>query len=30
VPAVVVRGLQLAGDGTAQELVIEPELDLFR
>jgi coenzyme F420-0:L-glutamate ligase/coenzyme F420-1:gamma-L-glutamate ligase len=30
VPVVVVRGLQLAGDGTAQELVIEPELDLFR
>jgi coenzyme F420-0:L-glutamate ligase/coenzyme F420-1:gamma-L-glutamate ligase len=30
VPAVIVRGLQLAGDGTAQELVIEPELDLFR
>jgi coenzyme F420-0:L-glutamate ligase/coenzyme F420-1:gamma-L-glutamate ligase len=30
VPVVVVRGLRLAGDGTAQELVIEPELDLFR
>jgi coenzyme F420-0:L-glutamate ligase / coenzyme F420-1:gamma-L-glutamate ligase len=29
VPAVVVRGLTLGGDGTAQELVIEPELDLF-
>ncbi len=29
VPAVVVRGLQLAGDGTAQELLIERELDLF-
>jgi coenzyme F420-0:L-glutamate ligase/coenzyme F420-1:gamma-L-glutamate ligase len=29
VPAVVVRGLQLEGDGTAQEIVIEPELDLF-
>jgi coenzyme F420-0:L-glutamate ligase/coenzyme F420-1:gamma-L-glutamate ligase len=29
VPVVVVRGLQLDGDGTAQELVIEPELDLF-
>jgi coenzyme F420-0:L-glutamate ligase / coenzyme F420-1:gamma-L-glutamate ligase len=29
VPAVVVRGLQLAGDGTAREIVIEPELDLF-
>ena len=30
VPAVVVRGLQLEGDGTAQEIVIEHELDLFR
>jgi coenzyme F420-0:L-glutamate ligase/coenzyme F420-1:gamma-L-glutamate ligase len=30
VPVVIVRGLQLDGDGTAQELVIEPELDLFR
>jgi coenzyme F420-0:L-glutamate ligase/coenzyme F420-1:gamma-L-glutamate ligase len=30
VPVVVVRGLRLTGDGTAQELVIEPELDLFR
>jgi coenzyme F420-0:L-glutamate ligase/coenzyme F420-1:gamma-L-glutamate ligase len=30
VPVVVVRGLSLAGEGTAQELVIEPELDLFR
>ncbi len=29
VPAVVVRGLRLDGDGTARELVIEPELDLF-
>ena len=29
VPAVVVRGLRLDGDGTAQEIVIEPELDLF-
>jgi coenzyme F420-0:L-glutamate ligase / coenzyme F420-1:gamma-L-glutamate ligase len=29
VPAVVVRGLSLAGDGTAQEIVIEWELDLF-
>jgi coenzyme F420-0:L-glutamate ligase/coenzyme F420-1:gamma-L-glutamate ligase len=29
VPAVIVRGLALRGDGTAQELVIEPELDLF-
>ncbi len=31
VPVVIVRGLQLSGPpGTAQELVIEPELDLFR
>jgi coenzyme F420-0:L-glutamate ligase / coenzyme F420-1:gamma-L-glutamate ligase len=30
VPVVVVRGLRTDGDGTAQELVIEPELDLFR
>jgi F420-0:gamma-glutamyl ligase len=29
VPAVVVRGLTLEGDGTAREIVIEPELDLF-
>ena len=29
VPAVVVRGLRLAGDGSASEIVIEPELDLF-
>ena len=29
VPAVIVRGLQLEGDGTAREIVIEPELDLF-
>ncbi|MGZ4291896.1 MAG: coenzyme F420-0:L-glutamate ligase [Gaiellaceae bacterium] len=29
IPAVVVRGLRLEGDGTARELVIEPELDLF-
>jgi coenzyme F420-0:L-glutamate ligase/coenzyme F420-1:gamma-L-glutamate ligase len=29
VPAVVVRGLRLEGDGSAQEIVIEPELDLF-
>jgi coenzyme F420-0:L-glutamate ligase / coenzyme F420-1:gamma-L-glutamate ligase len=29
VPAVVVRGLRLAGDGSAKEIVIEPELDLF-
>src|SRR5215210_7574001 len=30
VPVVVVRGLEPAGDGTARELVIEPERDLFR
>jgi coenzyme F420-0:L-glutamate ligase / coenzyme F420-1:gamma-L-glutamate ligase len=30
VPIVLVRGLGIEGDGTAQELVIEPELDLFR
>jgi coenzyme F420-0:L-glutamate ligase/coenzyme F420-1:gamma-L-glutamate ligase len=29
VPAVVVRGLGLDGDGTAQEILIEAELDLF-
>jgi coenzyme F420-0:L-glutamate ligase/coenzyme F420-1:gamma-L-glutamate ligase len=29
VPAVVVRGLRLAGDGSAREIVIERELDLF-
>lgn len=29
VPVVVVRGLQPEGDGTAREIVIEPELDLF-
>jgi coenzyme F420-0:L-glutamate ligase / coenzyme F420-1:gamma-L-glutamate ligase len=29
VPAVVVRGLRLEGDGRAKEIVIEPELDLF-
>jgi coenzyme F420-0:L-glutamate ligase/coenzyme F420-1:gamma-L-glutamate ligase len=30
VPVVIVRGLELSGDGTAQELLIDPELDLFR
>jgi coenzyme F420-0:L-glutamate ligase/coenzyme F420-1:gamma-L-glutamate ligase len=30
VPVVIVRGLELRGDGTAQEIVIEAELDLFR
>ena len=29
VPAVIVRGLTLQGDGTGQDIVIEPELDLF-
>jgi coenzyme F420-0:L-glutamate ligase / coenzyme F420-1:gamma-L-glutamate ligase len=29
VPAVVVRGVSLAGEGTARDIVIEPELDLF-
>ncbi|MFL5955275.1 MAG: coenzyme F420-0:L-glutamate ligase [Gaiellaceae bacterium] len=29
VPAVIVRGLTLDGDGTGQDIVIEPELDLF-
>ncbi|HTR32960.1 MAG TPA: coenzyme F420-0:L-glutamate ligase [Gaiellaceae bacterium] len=29
VPVVLVRGLRLEGDGTAREIVIEPELDLF-
>ncbi len=30
VPVVILRGLALSGDGTAQEIVIEAELDLFR
>jgi coenzyme F420-0:L-glutamate ligase/coenzyme F420-1:gamma-L-glutamate ligase len=30
VPVVVVRGLQLQGEGSGQEIVIEQELDLFR
>ena len=30
VPVVVVRGLKLSGDDSAREIVIEPELDLFR
>jgi coenzyme F420-0:L-glutamate ligase/coenzyme F420-1:gamma-L-glutamate ligase len=29
IPAVLVRGLHLQGEGTAREIVIEPELDLF-
>jgi coenzyme F420-0:L-glutamate ligase/coenzyme F420-1:gamma-L-glutamate ligase len=30
IPAAVVRGLDLAGDGAARELVIPPDRDLFR
>ncbi len=30
VPVVVVRGLHVQGDGNGHEIVIEPELDLFR
>ena len=30
VPGAVLRGLDIAGEGTAQELVISPERDLFR
>ena len=30
VPVVVIRGLKLSGDESAREIVIEPELDLFR
>jgi coenzyme F420-0:L-glutamate ligase/coenzyme F420-1:gamma-L-glutamate ligase len=30
VPAVVVRGLDVRGDGSARELVMPPERDLFR
>ena len=30
IPGAVLRGLDLAGEGTAQELVITPERDLFR
>jgi coenzyme F420-0:L-glutamate ligase / coenzyme F420-1:gamma-L-glutamate ligase len=30
VPVVIVRGLRLDGDGSGREIVIEPELDLFR
>ena len=29
VPAVIVRGLRLQGDGSGRDIVIEPELDLF-
>jgi len=30
IPAAVVRGLDVAGDGTARELVMPPERDMFR
>ncbi len=30
IPAAIVRGLQLEGDGTARDLVMPPERDLFR
>ena len=30
VPGAVVRGLDVAGDGSARELVMPPERDLFR
>jgi coenzyme F420-0:L-glutamate ligase / coenzyme F420-1:gamma-L-glutamate ligase len=30
IPAAVVRGLELAGDGAARDLVLPPERDLFR
>jgi len=30
VPAAVVRGLDVAGEGTAQELLMPPERDMFR
>jgi coenzyme F420-0:L-glutamate ligase/coenzyme F420-1:gamma-L-glutamate ligase len=29
IPAVIVRGMTLLGHGTAREIIIEPELDLF-
>jgi coenzyme F420-0:L-glutamate ligase/coenzyme F420-1:gamma-L-glutamate ligase len=29
VPVVIVRGMRVAGEGTAHDIVIEPELDLF-
>jgi len=29
IPAVIVRGMTLVGHGTAREIIIEPELDLF-
>jgi F420-0:gamma-glutamyl ligase len=30
IPAAVVRGLDIAGSGTASELVMPPDHDLFR
>ena len=30
IPGAIVRGLDIAGEGTAQELVISAEQDLFR
>jgi coenzyme F420-0:L-glutamate ligase/coenzyme F420-1:gamma-L-glutamate ligase len=30
IPAAIVRGLQLEGDGSARELVMPPDRDLFR
>ena len=30
IPAAIVRGLQLEGDGSAHELVMPPDRDLFR
>jgi coenzyme F420-0:L-glutamate ligase/coenzyme F420-1:gamma-L-glutamate ligase len=30
IPVVIVRGLHLQGEGSGREIVIEPELDLFR
>ena len=30
IPAAVVRGLDVAGEGSAQELVMPPERDMFR
>ena len=30
VPVAIVRGLDVAGEGSAQELVMPPERDMFR
>jgi coenzyme F420-0:L-glutamate ligase/coenzyme F420-1:gamma-L-glutamate ligase len=30
IPAAIVRGLELAGDGSARDLVMPPDRDLFR